>query len=71
MERGAAGSAVVVAPASTNRRYSLLRRESLSSGDWVGVEGQTDVAGQGGEQAFQDPTPAPQAFYTVKVRVGP
>lgn len=53
---------------STNRLYSLQYRESINSGQWNGVSGQTNVVGTGNILVFTN-TPAltNQCFYRLNV----
>ncbi len=64
-------TAVVFAPASTRRSYTLKQRADLTEGNWNNVAGQVDVPGVGGEQVMQEDTTAKRMFYTIKVRTTP
>lgn len=62
---------VAFTPASTRRYYTLTRREELTDGYWLAVDGQADVPGDGGEQTLTDEEPATTMFYRVRVMVTP
>jgi len=65
------GTDVAFTPASTQRYYTLTRREDLTTGGWSNVVGQAGIAGIGGGQALRDTNTAARAFYQVKVTVEP
>ena len=62
---------VAFTPASTRRYYTLTRRGALTDGDWLHVDGQADVPGEGNEQTLTDEEPATKMFYGVTVTVNP
>ncbi len=62
---------VTFTPASTRRYYTLIRRESLTEGDWKPVTGQASVLGEGGENTLKDEEPLSTTFYSVRVKVEP
>ena len=66
------GTAVVFAPASTRRYYTLTRRDDLTDGGWSNVAGQASVRyGSAGAKTMQDTNVASRAFYSVNVTVAP
>lgn len=62
---------IAFTPASVRRYYTLVRREALTDGDWLPVDGQADVPGDGGAQVLADEEPATKMFYSVSVSVNP
>jgi hypothetical protein len=58
-------------PASTQRYYTLTRREDLQTGSWSDVAGQVSVPGSGGLQTMRDTNMAARMFYTVEVTLSP
>ena len=66
-----AAAVVALAPASTRRYYTLLRRRDLQSGGWSNVVGQVGIPGTGGQNTLEDTNTALRMFYTVEVTVSP
>ena len=56
---------------TNSREYSLMYSESLVTGDWSLVTGQTNVPGVGSSMSLTDPADATQRSYTVGVSLPP
>lgn len=72
LDHHAAESGVRFHPSSSNRYYTLLRRDDLFTGSWSNVPGQTVVPGTSGVQVLTDDDAAvQQAYYRIRVSVSP
>ena len=58
---------VAFSPTSMRRYYTLTRRESLTEGAWIPVDGQTGIHAAGGELTLTDEKPAAMMIYRVTV----
>ena len=57
-------------PSSVNRVYTLHYTTNLSVGSWDQIASQTDIPGNGGDDALHDPVPdASVRFYRIDVHI--